>query len=127
MQNSSLICCTHTHTCSLTHTHPHTHHLQKEERGDSISRQVLEKKKKKKKKKRSLAVPFPLTHRRARSKHTGTLSSLLAIHIILSLCPLREYTNFTTSPSSQPICSKIVVEREGKKGRTVQIETKSRP
>lgn len=62
-------------------------------------------------KKRSLAVPFPLTHRQAWPKHTGTLSSLLAIHIILSLCPRCEDTNFTTSPSSQSICSKIVVER----------------
>lgn len=78
-----------------------------EERGHSISRQVLEQK-------RSLAVPFPLAHRQAWPKHTGTLSSLLAIHIILSLCPLCEDTNFTTGPSSQPICEKIVVEREGR-------------
>lgn len=68
-------------------------------------------------KKGSLAVPFPLTQRQAWPKHTGTLSSLLAIHIILSLCPLCEDTNFTTGPSLQPICEKIVVEREGRDTR----------
>lgn len=36
---------------------------------------------------------------------------------------LSEDTNFTTSPSSQSICPKIVVERESR--RVVQIETKS--
>lgn len=108
------------HARTQTHTRAHVHTLGADgrERGHSISRQVLEEKKRKKgeegKKKRSLAVPFPLTQRQAWPKHTGTLSSLLAIHIILSLCPLCEDTNFTTGPSSQPICEKIVVEREGR-------------
>lgn len=106
--------CSHMQTHSLTHTY--TLSADGGERGHSISRQVLEEKRERKgrEKKGSLAVPFPLTQRQAWPKHTGTLSSLLAIHIILSLCPLCEDTNFTTGPSSQPICEKIVVEREGR-------------
>lgn len=106
------------HADTRAHIRAHTHSVQMEERGATLFLARCLRKKRERRgrrgKKRSLAVPFPLTQRQAWPKHTGTLSSLLAIHIILSLCPLCEDTNFTTGPSSQPICEKIVVEREGR-------------
>lgn len=95
------------HPLSLSHTH--THVADGKEGPLYVSPGAQEKKINKKK--RSLTVPFPLAHRQPWPKHTGTLSSLLPIHIILSLCSLCKDTNFPTSPSSQSICSKIVVER----------------
>lgn len=80
----SRLCVVHTHMDMYAQTHS----LQMEERDHSMSRQVLKQKKKRRKKKRLLAVPFPLAHREAWPKHTGTLSSLQAIHIILSVCSL---------------------------------------
>ena len=93
-----------------------------EERGDSISRQVLEQKKK-------VARSAISSHTQASPVQTHWHFELITgySHNPFSVSSLREYTNFTTSPSSQPICSKIVVEREEKRHARCRLRLKAGP
>lgn len=103
---------------SISHIHPHF--ADGRESAHSISRQVLERGKK-----RSPAVPFPLARRQAWPEHTSTFSSLLAIHIILSLCSLCKDSNFTMGPILAAHLLKDSDWKERKKGHMVQNGTKS--